>query len=583
MSELHRIRAAREACDREPPDTAAAEVVLLPQTDHETPRQQPEPVEIPLGDEPREVVHQALAALVAANDPPAVFVRSGRLCRLIRDENGHGALEPMSEGAMRVALERAACFMRGDGDKRASVPAPRHVIESVRALGSWSGIVAVEAIVEMPVLRPDGTVLDRAGYDAATRLVYDPDPSLQLQPIPAEPTAADVEAALALLLDELLIDFPFVTPADKANSLGLLITPIVRHLVSLVPLAVVDAPRAGSGKGLLAQLVSIIASGRPAAVMVDPADEAEWRKTITSVLEPGNTFVFVDEVSTLRSASLGAALTASDHSGRRLGHTEMIRVPQRATWIAAGNNVQLAGDLPRRAYRIRLDPKMARPWLRKDFRHDDLEGWTGEHRGDLLAALLTLARAWHAAGQPAADVPALGSFGPWAKTVGGILHHANVEGFLGNLAELYDENDEEAREWETFLRSTAEVFNECEFSTSELAAAIDRQQPFADTLPSDLADKRKLTSFKQVLGKALRRHVDTRHGEDSIRIIQSSEDRKNRTPRWQIAVDPSLRETGSAGSALAHNAHDERARAHGHNGGNHSRDSRTPAHAKAAK
>lgn len=533
--------------------------------------------EVVLGGEPREMVRESLGALVAANDPPTVFVRGGRLCRFLRDERGRGALQPMSEAAVRVVLERSMRFLRGEGGK--SMPAPRHLIESVRALGDWPGIVPVEAIVEMPVLRPDGTVLDRAGYDAATRLVYDPHPGLRLSRIATSPSESVTARALALLREELLGDFPFATPADEANALGLLLTPIVRHLLALVPLAVIDAPRAGSGKGLLASVVAIISTGRPAPVMAAPTDEAEWGKSITSMLEAGSTFVFLDEATTLRSKKLGAALTASEHRDRRLGKTEMIGVPQRATWIAAGNNVQLAGDLPRRAYRIRLDPKMARPWTRRGFRHAALEAWTEERRGDLLAALLTLARAWHAAGRPAADTPPLGSFEPWAKTVGGILQHAGVEGFLGNLSELYDENDEEASAWEGMLRCVAALFDGREFSTGELAAAIEKNSELRDALPADLAEKRKTPSFTQVLGKALRRHVETRHGEDGIRITQAGADPRNRTPRWRIAADLTLRECGSGGSKNAANAHDPRVHAQR---SKHSRDSRTPASMPAA-
>jgi hypothetical protein len=526
--------------------------------------------EIVLGGEPREMVAECLAAIVAANDPPSVFVRGGHLCRFLRDERGHGALVPMGDAAVRVVLERSARFLRGDK----SLPAPRHLIESVRALGDWPDVVPVEAIVETPVLRPDGTVLDQAGYDAQTRLLYDPHPDLHVEGIPEIPTDGQASHALGLLREDLLGDFPFAATADEANALGLLLTPIVRHLLALAPLAVIDAPRAGSGKGLLASVVAIIATGRPAPVMAAPTDEAEWGKVITSMLENGSTFVFIDEAATLRSRKLGAALTASEHRDRRLGKTQMIGVAQRATWIAAGNNVQLGGDIPRRSFRIRLDPKMARPWTRQGFRHAALEEWTLEHRGDLLAALLTLARAWHAAGSPPADTPALGSFEPWAKTVGGILQHAGVTGFLGNLSELYDENDEEASAWETLLRTIAAIFDAHEFSTGELAAAIDQQHTLADALPSDLAEKRRAGNFTQLLGKALRRHVETRHGDDGIRITQAGEDPRNRTPRWQIAADLTLRECGSAGSKspdLIHDAHPHAQRP------KHSRNSRTPA------
>ena len=183
-----------------------------------------EPAEVQLGDEPREMLEASLAALVASNDPPRIFIRGGRLHRFIRDENRRGALQPMSDAALRVELERVARFIRFIKKVPLSVPAPRHLIESVRARGSWPGVPPVEAIVEAPVLRPDGTVLDRTGYDAATRLIYDPAPDLRLQAIPAAPSTAEIKDALALLQDELLVDFPFVGPADKANALGLLLT-----------------------------------------------------------------------------------------------------------------------------------------------------------------------------------------------------------------------------------------------------------------------------------------------------------------------------------------------------------------------
>jgi hypothetical protein len=532
---------------------------------------------IRLASEPRDIVGQALDALILANDPPRVFVRGGELHRLVRDENARARLERMSEAALRVELERGARFLRVSGKNELSVPAPRNVIESVGALGEWPRIPAVEAIVEAPVLRADGTVLDTPGYDSQTRLVYDPNPMLRTPTIKSDPPHAAVEAALELLTRQLLVDFPFATQADQANALGLLLTPIVRHLLPLVPLAVIDAPRAGSGKGLLGAVASRIVTGRPAPVFPAPHDDVEWGKALTALLERGSTFIFIDEVGVLRSARLAAALTATEYVDRRLGKTEIIVVPQSATWIAAGNNVQLAGDLPRRAYRIRLDPKTARPWTRTGFRHVDLEGWVNQHRGELLGALLTLARAWHAAGCPAATVPVVGGFTEWAQTVGGILAYAGVEGFLANVTALYDANDEDANAWETLLRAMIGVFGGRRFTTGDLSAAIDQDAALQHSLPEDLADKRGLKSFRQVLGIALKRHVDTRHGDDGIHIVRAGEDTRNRTPIWRIAVDSDARDYGTAGTNSAHTAHDPRAHTRDESEQKHSRDSRTSA------
>jgi hypothetical protein len=49
----------------------------------------------------------------------------------------------------------------------------------------------------------------------------------------------------------------------------------------------------------------------------------------------------------------------------------------------------------------------------------------------------------------------MGGFDRWERVVGGILAHAGVSGFLGNLDQLYEEADEEDSSWETFLELLA--------------------------------------------------------------------------------------------------------------------------------
>ena len=492
--------------------------------------------------EPREILAQALAAIVKANNPPSIFVRDGKLTRLARDENGAPKLEQMAKAEIRVALERCASFYKQTENGKVIKPAPPFTIESLGALGEWPEIPAVEAIVEAPILRPDGSVLDTPGYDTATRLIYEPSADLHLGHIPEKPTKAQAAAAFKFVREELLADFPFVTPADEANALALLITPIVRANVPLVPLALVDAPKAGSGKGLLPTIGSLIATGREVPVQSMPESEAEWAKVILSQLDIGSTYFFVDEVTLLKSTKLAAALTARVYQDRRLGQTEIVRRPQRLTWAVAGNNIALGGDIPRRCYRIRLDPETSRPWVRTgpsegaQWRHPQLAAWALEHRGELLTALLTLARAWYAGGQPAGVVPTLGSFEPWAETVGGILTYAGAEGFLGNLTELYDENDEASQEWEEFLRAIASAFEGCTFTSKELHERIERSRDRSvrDALPSELADKDGRTASAKALGQSLRKRLDTRFGEDNIHLETAGKDSRNKSPLWRV-------------------------------------------------
>ena len=123
---------------------------------------------------------------------------------------------------------------------------------------------------------------------------------------------------------------------------------------------------------------------------------------------------------------------------------------------------------------IRLDARRTRPWLRDTagFRHPDLLGWVEQQRGRFVTALLTLARAWYVAGRPPAATPTVGGFCRWSQTVGGILAHAGVPGFLGNLETLYEEMDEEGEQWLAFLTAWEECGGQQGITTTELISRM---------------------------------------------------------------------------------------------------------------
>ncbi|MEJ7787410.1 MAG: hypothetical protein WKF96_21610 [Solirubrobacteraceae bacterium] len=489
-----------------------------------------------------QLVGEVVLAMIETNDPPRTFVRSGQLTRVVTDEDGRPGLQTVSDDAtMRTVLLSHVRLMRlvkRDGEfVHESIWMPRELVQTVRTLGRYGELPAIEAIAEAPTMRRDGTILDTPGYDAASRLIYHPADGLDVPAVADDPTAEQLAAAVNLLRSDLLGEFPFATAADEANALALLLTPIIRPSLRTVPLALVTAPRAGTGKGLLASVAARVATGRAPGVFPAPTADEEWGKAILSMLAGGTTFILIDEAKELRSPPLAAALTADVYEGRRLGHTEQIRVPQRATWVAAGNNVELGGDLPRRVYAIRLDPKVSRPWTRNGWRHPDLEGWAADNRGRLLHALLTIARAWHAAGRPKGKVPTLGGFSDWANTVGGMLHHAGVHGFLANLADLYDQADDEANEWEGFLTALRDATNGERFVTGDVVRALSGNHTLRDALPDDLTAKLQTPGFSRALGKALKAKLDTRHGDHGLHVASAGRDGHSKAPLWIVATD----------------------------------------------
>jgi hypothetical protein len=508
---------------------------------------EPEPVELPtvqVANRPlRDITADTFAALVVANSPPVLFQRLGRLARVRVDEHGRPSIETANEAIVRHRLARVAEFVTVTSRRgEVVVPPPDMVVADLLAHETWLGIPALEAVTEVPVLRPDGSVFDTPGYDERTRLVYVPPPSLVIPRVPAAPTAEQVQFAVATAWD-ILAQFPFADGASAANALALLLTPILRPAIAgPVPLALIDKPKRGTGATLFAQVIEAVAIGNTTDLTTAPKDDEEWRKKITSALLAGTTIMFFDNVEhALSSPSLAAALTTAEWSDRILGRSEMARsLPQRATWMATGNNLKVGGDLARRCYIIRLDAQVARPWMRDGFRHKRLMAHVLGQRGVILHALLTLVRAWFAAGCPVSpNVPAIGTFDEWAKMVGGILHHAGVSRFLENLDGLYQQVDEEEVAWEAFLAIWSTDYGDRPVTVGEVTTALRTEgRPLREALPSDLAealpgdDRKSDGSFRKRFGKALAKRADAVFG--SLRLERAGTDDHAHAVRWRV-------------------------------------------------
>ena len=245
----------------------------------------------------------------------------------------------------------------------------------------------------------------------------------------------------------------------------------------------------------------------------------------------------LDEADELKSRALASALTSSVFEARELGTSHNLGCPQRATWMATGNNIRVAGDLPRRCYRIRLDAKTDKPWQREGFLHEDLQGLVTEQRGRLLAAGLTLARAWFVADRPVPkNVPVVGGFNSWSKVMAGVLACAGIDGFLGNLPDFYAEADADAVEWEAFLAAWYERWKE-PIGAAEVARAVQEAGALQAALPDDLAETVGNRGFNGKLGKALAKRADTRFGETGLRLARAGKDSRGGTLRWRVLTD----------------------------------------------
>jgi hypothetical protein len=371
------------------------------------------------GELPR-IVNEAEAALLALGRE--IYQRGGMIVRpaLIPVKTFHDLdteawrLPEVSHGYLGETLSRAAQWLKYDARRRKWVGAdvPEKVVEAYQSrVGEWR-LPVLAGVTGTPRLRKNGTVHDTPGYDPISGLLYKPE--CAFAPIPSTPTRDDALAAMRTF-DKLLAGFPFVTDADKAAMLSAVLTALDRHSMPAAPMHGFSATAAGTGKSMLADIVSILATGRPCAVTAQPRSEDELEKRLGSELLAGASVITIDNCEhAVQSAFLCQVLTQESVRVRVLGFSKTVEASTAALVMATGNNLQVTGDLTRRVLLCSLDAKVEHP----ERRHFD---WDAKvvakaERGKLVAAALTMLRAWHCSGAKAQCEP-LGGFEQWSARI----------------------------------------------------------------------------------------------------------------------------------------------------------------------
>jgi hypothetical protein len=203
--------------------------------------------------------------------------------------------------------------------------------------------------------------------------------------------------------------------------------------------------------------------------------------------------------------------------------------------------------MARRAYAIGLDPKHANPEDREGPRPGEqfrnLHRWIIEQRGRLVAAALTLCRAWWTAGRPEPGLSPFGSFETWQRCVGGVLSVAGVEGFLANRETFRGKQDEERLELERFLRailrSGMDGGPSSVFTSRELAQRITAIPELEECMPAPLAAETAMNrgSLARVLGTLFGRIEGRRVAADGLRLERGPDDRHSKVAGWRVVTD----------------------------------------------
>lgn len=410
-------------------------------------------------------------------------------------------------------------------------------------LASGEEFAPLAGVSRAPFIRPDGSVCFKNGYD------WNPETGTGSQVMLVtgnsgmdrlgqngeleNPSREQAAAAARYLLDTWLGDMPWRDESSRANTLALILTPFIRGIVPLAPLAVISGLQPGVGKGLLADCIQLMAAGEASPPMPwSEVDDEENRKQITSAFRGGASLIWFDEAHRIESHALSRAITSLTYADRILGVSKMAAFPNRITWLATGNRVEPSTDMSRRSYLIHLHPDVPDPQDRpeSDFAIPELRGWTAVNRPELVTAALTVIRAWYAAGRPAFPRGSLmGSFEAWDKMMSGILGWAGVPGFLASLSADRAERDTSGGYWSDHLAWLLSQFGGQEFTALDVRSRAVAAAGNWDAPPR--LDEPDIRGWTRNLGAAYARNQDRWFG--SLRITKAGTGHGTKV-RWRI-------------------------------------------------
>jgi hypothetical protein len=421
---------------------------------------------------------EAIAAINSQS--PFLFRGLSGLVTISHDALNEVKIRRVGRAAMASLASRAAFWVStNEREGQSEVHPPRDLCESyLEDETYWKAVPPLERVASAPFFAPDGTLCDRSGYYQAARTWLSLPEGFDMSD--TTPTPENVAAAKILLLQTILGEVAFADDCSRSHALALMILPFVRAMISgPTPLHLWNAPMRGSGKSYAAELC--IAPFAVPSAQVEKGNAEEWRKSIFTKLVLGPSHIFLDNITgSLNSAMLDAAITAeSGYVEERLtGTGEMVKASTRCVWVATANNARLTEDAASRSIVISIDANCENP-DKRHFSHDPA-AYIREHRGEVCGAIITLVRAWQAAGEPSYQGDKKCRFPKWLGTMGGILETNGINGLLENLEETHDAiGANQTDEWHEFTEIWAEEFGDVPQTASELL-------PFAQKVP-DLA------------------------------------------------------------------------------------------------
>ena len=342
------------------------------------------------------------------------YQRAGRVVAVYQQLRS-SVLKEVNIHDLTLEMAKLSRWQRYDGRAKRCVPTDPSAKCLTALLESQNHkfLPEIEAIARQPILQEDGKIDLERGYHPKTRLYcsYDAE-KYQLEEKPFLDDALKALAELRKLLEE----FQFEDSSDESAALCAMLTASVRTLLPLAPMFLIKAHQPGTGKGVLSELISLMATAEKPSPIAFPKDSVECEKLLLAELLKAPSVLFFDNLTSdlYPHKYLCSAITSEALTGRVLGESRTATVGTKTLILANGNNVAPVGDMTRRTVSICIDTKEEIPASRT-FKNPNLLQQVRERREHYVSCALTIISAWIHSGKPHTDCPNLNSFEKWSE------------------------------------------------------------------------------------------------------------------------------------------------------------------------
>jgi len=348
------------------------------------------------------------------------FIRGGAVVTVGRDDENLSILVTLKPTSLASAFETVSTLMTYVRSSNGFTAIEAVCSEQNAKLVQDSGVFQntlppIRVISRCPVLiERDGRLVQVSGYDHDSGILAFG------EPVP------EVELGEALdLLNEVIADFRFATPSDRARTLAAMITPAMIFgslLDGRAPIDLGEADQSQTGKGYRNKLTAAIYCCKVKTVTQKKGGVGSLEESFASALLRGYNFISFDNVRGAIDSPAVESFLTEDSFFARTPYMAAVEIDPRRTLVQlTSNQADITIDLANRSACVSL-LKQLHGYRFRQYPEGDILDHVRANQPRYLGAVFSVVRAWHTAGKPKTN-ETRHDFRAWARALDWIVRN----------------------------------------------------------------------------------------------------------------------------------------------------------------